>query len=921
MAWLRVTVSSLPSGLQLSASARVRVTLGLCFLSENIDIATALRARGWREAEQGERAVVQLQWTLRPLPSDALRTLPSGQILNHFARPCELTTKAGLLHALQRLPPPPPPQPPPQQQPPPRASVPSPDPSESTARAPSPAHWTGFFPRSYDLSLDAHYAAFRADFQLTAARCILRRCVAAARVASMKTFPPSVARTAPPLPFESPPVHVVVVCARVCAAHVRALAAATGDGGEWLRAIELALAPTGEDGGARGVPSSPSEEGDGAHADEIGAVPLRTRLLLDVARARTAAAAHLDSREWDAVSAAFARTADAQPDAGAEFQSERGRAGALTHRPTSALVGRLRAVGGGRVARIASAGARRPLPPEKGKVNDVGEDGSAAAAAPGDGRTRGAGRAATPNSARPAAASPPPPPRGQLLLRAAQTAQVAQVAQAASTRRFSVSERALGGALDNAGVAGAAVVACAGASEPHFSPSACGDGRGAGACEARASAAEPARAHTWTGGAERAVAEAGEAAMLAAHCARILDALVKLAARARALSPAQAAAVAPAECVPGAAPSPDVGTSATSGAGGASGASAGRSVLSRALGPAVVSASASSALQLSLEGYDNVWVVKPSYAARGVGIRVEASLARIAAHADSMRVVQKYIERPLLAAGRKFDCRCWLLVTSWRPLTVWFWHGCIVRRAGAPYALGARDLQNQLAHVTNRTVQRRLATAATSLAAAIRLAAPAEPSAGTSPAQFVANGARCASSDALGTGPAAAGARAPPAPTASSSGEDDLLWTGDELDLHLRAEHGLPAGAWSGEILPRFARVCVAALQRAPEASDDARAHPAAPVACCEVFGADLMLDDDLQPWLLELNESPNLGHHSSAVKGALMASLADDVLKVVVDPKFHAAAASARADAGASAAGPVGTRIGLFEKVHDALV
>ncbi|KAJ1625881.1 tubulin-tyrosine ligase/Tubulin polyglutamylase [Pavlovales sp. CCMP2436] len=247
---------------------------------------------------------------------------------------------------------------------------------------------------------------------------------------------------------------------------------------------------------------------------------------------------------------------------------------------------------------------------------------------------------------------------------------------------------------------------------------------------------------------------------------------------------------------------------------------------------------------MSLEGFDNIWVVKPSFAARGVGIRVEASLARISSHADSTRVVQKYLEAPLLAAGRKFDCRVWLLVTSWRPLTLWFWHGCLVRRAGVPYSLAPAELRNPAVHVTNRT-----------------------------------------------------------------------------LGAHLSEAHGLPVDAWAERVLPSFAAVCVAALQRAPEAADDSRARPASPIACCEVFGADLMLDAQLRPWLLELNESPNLAHHSSALKAALMAELADDLLKVVADPKFHPAAAGARADAGASVSGPVGTRIGRFEKVHDSPV
>jgi len=104
----------------------------------------------------------------------------------------------------------------------------------------------------------------------------------------------------------------------------------------------------------------------------------------------------------------------------------------------------------------------------------------------------------------------------------------------------------------------------------------------------------------------------------------------------------------------------------------------------------------------------NVWVVKPASKSRGRGIRCMRNLPSIlagragASTKASNYIVQKYIERPLLIEGYKFDIRQWVLVSSFAPLTVWFFEDCYLRFCCHKFTLA--DLADRFVHLANNSV-------------------------------------------------------------------------------------------------------------------------------------------------------------------------------------------------------------------------
>ncbi len=192
---------------------------------------------------------------------------------------------------------------------------------------------------------------------------------------------------------------------------------------------------------------------------------------------------------------------------------------------------------------------------------------------------------------------------------------------------------------------------------------------------------------------------------------------------------------------------------------------------------------------------------------------------------DSMYIVSRYIDNPLLIGRRKFDLRLYVLVTSWQPLQAYihrsgFARFCAVQytatpKSGSGKRSAAADLDNLYMHLTNVAIQK--------------------------------HGEEY---------------------SATHGGK----WPLESLRAHLKCTVGEAATARAFADIRSLIHHSLLAVQPSMVSAP----------GCFELYGYDVMLDADLAPWLIEVNASPSLSAttaHDKRRKTTLVADVLDVVM------------------------------------------
>lgn len=105
-----------------------------------------------------------------------------------------------------------------------------------------------------------------------------------------------------------------------------------------------------------------------------------------------------------------------------------------------------------------------------------------------------------------------------------------------------------------------------------------------------------------------------------------------------------------------------------------------------------------------MNNYKDLYILKPVAASCGRGIRVIGKKDKVPQRGGYL--VSKYLAKPHLLRGYKYDLRIYILVTSYEPLKAYIFREGLVRLATQPYSTAKGSLKKRYVHLTNYSINK-----------------------------------------------------------------------------------------------------------------------------------------------------------------------------------------------------------------------
>lgn len=207
----------------------------------------------------------------------------------------------------------------------------------------------------------------------------------------------------------------------------------------------------------------------------------------------------------------------------------------------------------------------------------------------------------------------------------------------------------------------------------------------------------------------------------------------------------------------------------------------------------------------------NMWMVKPANENQGKGIKIFNDMDQIIKFLSSSVhysywVIQKYLEKPLLYKGRKFDIRVWAVALSNQDF--FFCNIGYIRTSSFEYK--AENLQDEYVHLTNNCLQMK-------------------------------------------------------DPQNYGKHEQGNTVSLEEFQRFLDEEHGQYNLNFQRDFMLRMKDLATDCFLSAKNSMNPCKRRNS-----FEFFGFDFMIDEDFRIWLIEVNTNPYIGLHNDSMQDIL---------------------------------------------------